>query len=240
MPGPAPAPPTELVAVLRRQGLIGDDVPPMTPLAGGVSSDIWRVDLPSGPVCVKRALGTLKVAATWHAPVERTGYEAAWMEVAVVRVARPVPRAARLRRRRRLAGDDLPRCPGAPSLEDRAARRPDRWRRGGRARPKDRRDARRHRRPDRRGGPVRQPGAVRGPAAGALPGHDGACPRRPRDGARGGAGRLPGQPAGAPPRRRQPEERARWARRAGAARRGVRHLGRSRVRPRLLPRRTCC
>ncbi len=156
------------------------------------------------------------------------------MEVAVVRVARPVPRAARLRRRRRLAGDGLPRCPGAPSLEDRAARRPDRRRRGGRARPTDRRDARRHRRPDRRGGPVRQPGAVRGPAAGALPGHDGACPRRPRDGARGGAGRLPGQPARAPPRRRQPEERARWARRAGAARRRVRHLGRSRVRPRLL------
>ena len=54
----------------------------MTPLTGGVSSDIWRVDLPSGPVCVKRALGTLKVAATWHVPVERTAYEAAWMEVA--------------------------------------------------------------------------------------------------------------------------------------------------------------
>jgi hypothetical protein len=82
VPAPAPAPPTELVAVLRRQGLVGDDVPPMTPLAGGVSSDIWRVDLPSGPVCVKRALATLKVAAAWHAPVERTAYEAAWMEVA--------------------------------------------------------------------------------------------------------------------------------------------------------------
>ena len=31
----------------------------------------------------------------------------------LVRVARPVPRAARLRRRRRLAGDDLPRCPAS-------------------------------------------------------------------------------------------------------------------------------
>ena len=82
MPGPAPAPPTELVAVLRRPGLIGDDVPPMTPLTGGVSSDIWRVDLPAGPVCVKRALAQLKVAADWRAPVERSGYEAAWMRMA--------------------------------------------------------------------------------------------------------------------------------------------------------------
>lgn len=75
-------PPEDLVAVLRRLGLGGDRLPPMVPLTGGVSSDIWRVDLPGGPVCVKRALARLKVAATWQAPLERTGYEAAWMEVA--------------------------------------------------------------------------------------------------------------------------------------------------------------
>jgi aminoglycoside phosphotransferase (APT) family kinase protein len=48
-------------------------------LTGGVSSDIWRIDLPSGPICVKRALAKLRVAADWHAPVERNIFEARWM-----------------------------------------------------------------------------------------------------------------------------------------------------------------
>ena len=70
----------QVVAALRRMGLAGGDAAPvMTPLAGGVSSDIWRVDLPDGPVCVKRALPRLKVAALWEAPVERNRYEWAWM-----------------------------------------------------------------------------------------------------------------------------------------------------------------
>jgi aminoglycoside phosphotransferase (APT) family kinase protein len=73
---------TPLVASLRRLGLIGDDVPPMRPLGGGVSSEVWRVELPSGPVCVKRALPRLNVAAHWEAPVERSRYEAAWLDIA--------------------------------------------------------------------------------------------------------------------------------------------------------------
>jgi len=52
-------------------------------LTGGVSSDIWRIDLPSGPICVKRALAKLRVAADWHAPVERNLYEARWMRHAL-------------------------------------------------------------------------------------------------------------------------------------------------------------
>jgi streptomycin 6-kinase len=48
-------------------------------LTGGVSSDIWRIDLSSGPICVKRALAKLRVAADWHAPVERNIFEARWM-----------------------------------------------------------------------------------------------------------------------------------------------------------------
>ncbi|MET0271451.1 MAG: aminoglycoside phosphotransferase family protein [Phenylobacterium sp.] len=54
----------------------------VVPLAGGVSSDVFRVDLPSGPICVKRALDRLKVAADWRAPVERSSYEAAWLRTA--------------------------------------------------------------------------------------------------------------------------------------------------------------
>ena len=72
-----------IVAALRRMGLAGGGAAPaMTPLAGGVSSDIWRVDLPGGPVCVKRALPRLKVAALWEAPVERNRYEWEWMQEA--------------------------------------------------------------------------------------------------------------------------------------------------------------
>ncbi|HXU42981.1 MAG TPA: aminoglycoside phosphotransferase family protein [Burkholderiales bacterium] len=51
-------------------------------LSGGVSSDIWRVDLPRGPACVKRALPRLRVAQLWEAPVERNRYERLWLQAA--------------------------------------------------------------------------------------------------------------------------------------------------------------
>jgi aminoglycoside phosphotransferase (APT) family kinase protein len=49
-----------------------------TKLSGGVSCDVWRVDLAGGPICVKRALPKLRVAADWRAPVERAGTEVDW------------------------------------------------------------------------------------------------------------------------------------------------------------------
>ena len=63
----------------------------LLPLAGGVSSDVYRADLPAGPVCVKRALPRLKVAAEWHAPVERNHWEVEWMRVAGAIVPSAVP-----------------------------------------------------------------------------------------------------------------------------------------------------
>ena len=51
-----------------------------TKLAGGVSSDIWRVDLPDQTICVKRALAQLKVAAEWRAPVTRNKSEWDWIQ----------------------------------------------------------------------------------------------------------------------------------------------------------------
>jgi 5-methylthioribose kinase len=60
-------------------------------LTGGVSSDIWRVELKSGLVCVKRALPKLRVEQDWFAPVERNAYEAAWMERAAAVVPEAVP-----------------------------------------------------------------------------------------------------------------------------------------------------
>ena len=72
-----------ILVVLRRAGLLGiGPTPLMVPLTGGVSSDIWRVDLPGGSVVVKRALAKLKVKKDWQAPVERNQYEAGWMEEA--------------------------------------------------------------------------------------------------------------------------------------------------------------
>jgi tRNA A-37 threonylcarbamoyl transferase component Bud32 len=54
-----------------------------TPLAGGVSSDIWRVDIQNRPsLCVKRALAQLKVEAEWFAPVTRNSFEVAWYSAA--------------------------------------------------------------------------------------------------------------------------------------------------------------
>lgn len=52
------------------------------PLTGGVSSDIWRIHTAQGPVCAKRALAKLRVAADWRAPIERNQFEARWMQVA--------------------------------------------------------------------------------------------------------------------------------------------------------------
>lgn len=52
------------------------------PLSGGVSCDIWRVDLPEGPVCAKRALAKLKVAGEWFAPTSRIDFEAAYYRFA--------------------------------------------------------------------------------------------------------------------------------------------------------------
>ena len=48
-------------------------------LTGGVSSEIWRVDLPQRTVCVKRALPKLKVASDWRVPISRNVYEWRWL-----------------------------------------------------------------------------------------------------------------------------------------------------------------
>lgn len=84
--------PTEVVDALVRLGVVpAGTVPAGEPLTGGVSSDIHRVDTPTGPVCVKRALARLKVAAVWEAPVERNRYERAWLELAAEVVPDNVP-----------------------------------------------------------------------------------------------------------------------------------------------------
>jgi 5-methylthioribose kinase len=57
-----------------------------------VSSDIWRIDTAAGPICAKRALPKLRVAADWVAPIERNCFEARWMRVAADAVPGCAPR----------------------------------------------------------------------------------------------------------------------------------------------------
>src|SRR5512139_2963934 len=71
------------LAALARAGLVAPGAhATVTSLAGGVSSDIVRVDAGGRTFCVKRALAKLKVAAEWRAPVERNHAEAEWIRVA--------------------------------------------------------------------------------------------------------------------------------------------------------------
>jgi aminoglycoside phosphotransferase (APT) family kinase protein len=91
--------PEEVLAFLRKHGLAGEgETPRAQALSGGVSSDIWRVELARGPICVKRALPRLRVAQRWEAPVVRNRYERRWLETAGAIVAGAAPRV--------LAGDD--------------------------------------------------------------------------------------------------------------------------------------
>jgi aminoglycoside phosphotransferase (APT) family kinase protein len=105
--------PDEILAFLRGQRLCAaGESPAGEALAGGVSSDIWRVDLAAGPVAVKRALPRLRVAQLWEAPVERNRYERRWLEAANAILPGAAPRV--------LAGDDERGCfamdylPGLP------------------------------------------------------------------------------------------------------------------------------
>ncbi|MDW8803325.1 aminoglycoside phosphotransferase family protein [Streptomyces scabiei] len=90
--GPEPAPDTSLTDFLLTHRLtVPGEAARWTPLAGGVSSDLWRVDLPGRSLCVKRALAQLRVAADWQAPVSRNAYEWAWMRFASRRRPDNVP-----------------------------------------------------------------------------------------------------------------------------------------------------
>jgi hypothetical protein len=95
LPSPADAAslPGRAAALLADLGL----APPgtaldVTPLAGGVSSDIARVVLGHRTLCVKFALPRLRVSADWRAPVGRSRAEYAWLGAAGEVVPGAVPR----------------------------------------------------------------------------------------------------------------------------------------------------
>ena len=85
--------PEPMRLALERLGLLrkGDDAL-LTPLTGGVASDIWKVDLPDRTVCIKRALHRLKVEADWFVPIERNLYEWRYYEIADAAAPGAAPR----------------------------------------------------------------------------------------------------------------------------------------------------
>ncbi len=87
MKSPAP----ELEGFLVASGLArADEAQRWSVLSGGVSSDIWRVDLEGRSLCVKRALPKLRVKDDWQAPPDRNLYEWRWFQT----VRRWIPEAA--------------------------------------------------------------------------------------------------------------------------------------------------
>jgi aminoglycoside phosphotransferase (APT) family kinase protein len=82
-----------LVTSLRELGLVPADASPaLTPLTGGVASDIWLVRYDGGAFVVKRALDKLRVAAEWRVPVSRNASEVAWFRWAGSIASDAVPR----------------------------------------------------------------------------------------------------------------------------------------------------
>ncbi|HWA62449.1 MAG TPA: hypothetical protein VG939_13795, partial [Caulobacteraceae bacterium] len=66
-----PAPPDPALAAFLVKANLAEagQAQDWTTLTGGVSSDIWRVEVAGrAPVCVKRAVAKLRVAADWRAP----------------------------------------------------------------------------------------------------------------------------------------------------------------------------
>jgi 5-methylthioribose kinase len=64
----------------------------LSPISGGVSSDVWLARGPLGTACIKQALPTLRVAKRWDVPVRRGEFEARWLEIVSTIVPSSVPR----------------------------------------------------------------------------------------------------------------------------------------------------
>jgi len=85
----APPPPAEpldeaaVAAALVRMGAVGSNERPRgRRIEGGISSEIWLIDVPGRRLCLKRALPQLKLTQLWQAPTNRNRHEFAWFRVA--------------------------------------------------------------------------------------------------------------------------------------------------------------
>lgn len=73
----------DLLPALQRMGLLRpNQAAKFTPLTGGVSSLIVKVQTDTACFCVKKALPQLKVSALWEAPISRNRDEVRWLTFA--------------------------------------------------------------------------------------------------------------------------------------------------------------
>lgn len=87
---PDPLPP-QILDELRARGVLAAGPTQVTPLTGGVSSDIFLVSGGGKSAVVKRALPRLRVRDEWHADVSRNRVEQSWFRYAST-VTPAVPR----------------------------------------------------------------------------------------------------------------------------------------------------
>jgi tRNA A-37 threonylcarbamoyl transferase component Bud32 len=86
-------PRARVLVFLRNQGLLAEGAEPvMTPLDGGVSSDLWKIEAPDRTLCVKGALAQLRVAREWRAPISRNQVEYDYLQFAARVCPGQVPR----------------------------------------------------------------------------------------------------------------------------------------------------
>ena len=106
---------TGLHDALKKMGLLANgDRPGVTPVGNSTTSEICRVVLGWGTLCVKRALPKRKSADDATLPVERSAYEAEWLRLARAIVGEAVPEV-------------LGQCPGLFAMEYLAPERHKNW-----------------------------------------------------------------------------------------------------------------
>ena len=82
----------EIETLLREDGQLAPGPALLTPLGGGVSCEIFKVEQGAKTFVVKRALAKLRVAAEWRADVGRNAVEHAFYETMARPLAGSVPR----------------------------------------------------------------------------------------------------------------------------------------------------
>ena len=84
--------PTGLIDALEKMSLLAQgDQARITLIGDGGSSEIYRIDLGWGTICVKRALRKIKFAGDGTLPLERSNFESEWLKLVRVIVGDAVP-----------------------------------------------------------------------------------------------------------------------------------------------------
>ncbi len=83
--------PGDFIDTLRRDGVLRQPDARLTPLTGGVSSEIFRVDDGEDVFVVKRALAKLKVNDDWNADIDRNRHEQMYIKYVAQFLPHAVP-----------------------------------------------------------------------------------------------------------------------------------------------------